>query len=58
MTTVSTDRSESIRRVIEIPEFGPIGAGSFEATLGDGQAFKCEWVVLAKDLLHYDPQLL
>ena len=47
MATVSTDRSESIRRVIEIPGFGPIGVGRFVAALGDGQAFKCGRVVSA-----------
>ena len=45
MATVSTDSSEPIRRVIEIPGFGPIGVGSFVAALGDGQAFKCGRVV-------------
>ena len=45
MATVSTDSSEPMRRVMEIPEFGLIGTSSFVATLGDGQAFKCGGVV-------------
>ena len=45
MATVSTDSSEPMRRVMEIPGFGPIGASSFVSALGDGQAFKCGRVV-------------
>ena len=45
MATVSTDSSEPMRRVMEIPGFGPVGASSFVAALGDRQAFKCGWVV-------------
>ena len=45
MATVCTDSSEPMRRVMGIPEFGPIVASSFEATLGDGQALKCGRVV-------------
>ena len=41
MATVSTDSSELMRRVMEIPGFGPVGASSMVATLGGGQAFKC-----------------
>ena len=39
--------SEPMRRVMEIPGFGPITASSFVAALGDGQAFKCGRVVSA-----------
>ena len=39
--------SEAMRRVMEIPGFGPIVASSFVAALGDGQAFKCGRVVSA-----------
>ena len=39
--------SEPMRRVMEIPGFGPIMASSFVAALGDGQAFKCGRVVSA-----------
>ena len=39
--------SEPMRRVMEIPGFGPIVASSFVAALGDGQAFKCGRVVSA-----------
>ena len=39
--------SELMRRVMEIPGFGPIVASSFVAALGDGQAFKCGRVVSA-----------
>ena len=45
MATVSTDSSEPMRRVMEIPGFGPTEASGFVAALGDGQAFKCGWVV-------------
>ena len=45
MATISTDSSEPMRRVMEIPEFGPTGASSFVVALGDDQAFKCGWVV-------------
>ena len=36
-----------MRRVMEIPEFGPIGASSFVAALSDGQALKYGRVVSA-----------
>ena len=49
MATVSTDSSEPMCRVMEIPGFGPIGVGRFVAALGDGQAFKYGRVVLAKE---------
>ena len=45
MATYSNDSSEPMRRVKGIPGFGPIRASSFVAALGDGQAFKCGWVV-------------
>ena len=47
MDRVSTDSSDSMRRVMEIPEFGPTGASRFVAALGDGQAFKCGRAVSA-----------
>ena len=45
MATISTDSSEPMRRVMEIPGFELIGVISLVAVLGDGQAFKCGWVV-------------
>ena len=45
MATVSTDSSEQMGRVMEIPGFELIGVSSLVAVLGDGQAFKCGWVV-------------
>ena len=36
-----------MRRLMEIPGFGPIIASSFAAAVGDGQAFKCGRVVSA-----------
>ena len=39
--------SEPMRRLMEIPGFGPIVASSFMAAVGDGQAFKCGRVVSA-----------
>ncbi len=39
--------SEPMRRLMEIPGFGPIVASSFVAALGDGQAFKCGRMVSA-----------
>ena len=45
MATVSTDSSEPMRRVMEIPGFELIRVSSLVAVLGDGQAFKCGWVV-------------
>ena len=36
-----------MRRVMEIPGFGPIGASRLVAILGDGQAVKCGRVLLA-----------
>ena len=39
--------SQPMRRLMEIPGFGPIVASSFAAALGDGQAFKCGRVVSA-----------
>ena len=39
--------SQPMRRLMEIPGFGPIVASSFIAALGDGQAFKCGRVVSA-----------
>jgi transposase len=39
--------SEPMRRLMEIPGFGPITASSFVAAVGDGQAFKCGRVVSA-----------
>ena len=39
--------SEPMRRLMEVPGFGPIVASSFMAAVGDGQAFKCGRVVSA-----------
>ena len=47
MATVSNDSSEPMRRVMEIPGFGPIGVGRFVAALGAGQVFKCGRVLSA-----------
>ena len=44
---VLVNGSEPMRRLMEIPGFGPIVASSFVAALGDGQAFKCGRVVSA-----------
>ena len=41
MATADTDSSEPMRRVMEIPGFGPIGASSFVVAIRDGQAVKC-----------------
>ena len=45
MVTVSTHGSALMRRVMDIPGFELIGVSSLVAVLGDGQAFKCGWVV-------------
>ena len=42
---VLVNGSEPMRRLMEIPGFGPIVASGFIAALGDGQAFKCGRVV-------------
>ena len=44
---VLVNGSEPMRRLMEIPGFGPVVASGFIAALGDGQAFKCGRVVSA-----------
>ena len=44
---VLVNGSEPMRRLMEIPGFGPFVASGFIVALGDGQAFKCGRVVPA-----------